>query len=108
MIPVTIVTACRALILPSLGEGFGLPVAEAMACGAPVICGNRCAMSEVSGNAAFCVDPADIEQIASAMERIMHDSMLVRTLRERGLERAKQFSWIRTAQQTKALYQRFL
>jgi glycosyltransferase involved in cell wall biosynthesis len=103
-----LMTECRALILPSLGEGFGLPVAEAMACGAPVICGNRCAMSEVAGDAALCVDPTDIEQIADAMERVRRDDTLAKTLRERGLKRAKKFSWVRAAQQTKELYQTLL
>jgi glycosyltransferase involved in cell wall biosynthesis len=103
-----LMSRCRALILPSLGEGFGLPVAEAMACGAPVICGDRCAMREVAGDAALCVDPTDIEQIADAMERVTSDGTLVKTLRERGFERAKQFSWMRTALQTKELYQTLL
>lgn len=98
----------RALILPSLGEGFGLPVAEAMACGAPVICGNRCAMPEVAGGAALCIDPTDIEQISDAMERVTGEVGLAHSLRERGFERAKQFSWARTAQETLALYKRLL
>jgi glycosyltransferase involved in cell wall biosynthesis len=98
----------RALVFPSIGEGFGLPVVEAMACGAPVICGNRCAMSEVAGGAALCIDPTDIEQIADAMERVMCDTGMVQSLRAGGLERAKQFSWTRTAQETLALYQRLL
>jgi glycosyltransferase involved in cell wall biosynthesis len=79
-----------------------------MACGAPVICGNRCAMSEVAGGAALCIDPTDIEQIADAMERVMCDTGMVQSLRAGGLERAKQFSWTRTAQETLALYQRLL
>jgi len=97
-----------ALILPSLGEGFGLPVAEAMASGAPVICGNRCAMPEVAGGAALCIDPMDIEQIADAMERVTGDAALAQSLRERGIERAKLFSWARTAQEMLALYQELL
>jgi len=103
-----LISGSRALILPSLGEGFGLPVTEAMACGAPVICGNRCAMPEVAGGAALCIDPTDIEQIADAMERVAGDAALARSLRERGLERAKKFSWARTAQEMLALYQRLL
>jgi glycosyltransferase involved in cell wall biosynthesis len=103
-----LISGSCALILPSLGEGFGLPVAEAMACGAPVICGNRCAMPEVAGGAALCIDPTDVEQVADAMERVRSDAELVRSLRKRGIERAKQFSWVRTAQETLALYQGLL
>jgi len=97
-----------ALILPSLGEGFGLPVAEAMACGAPVICGNRCAMPEVAGGAALCIDPTNIEQIADAMERVTSETGLAQSLRDRGFERAKRFSWARTAQEMLALYKGLL
>ena len=103
-----LISGSCALILPSLGEGFGLPVAEAMACGAPVICGNRCAMPEVAGGAALCIDPTDVEQIADTMERVTGDAALVRSLRERGIERAKQFSWARTAQEMLGLYKRLL
>jgi glycosyltransferase involved in cell wall biosynthesis len=95
-----------ALVMPSLGEGFGLPVAEAMACGAPVICGNQCAMSEVAADAAICIEPTDIEQMAAALERISSDTQLAQSMRERGWIRASEFSWKRTAQEILALYQR--
>lgn len=103
---VELLSGSRALLLLSLLEGFGLPLVEAMACGTPVICGNRCAMSEVAGNAALCVDPMDIEQVADAMERLVSDTDLVQLLQQRGLERAKEFTWARTAQETLALYWR--
>jgi len=103
-----LMSASRALILPSLGEGFGLPVAEAMACGAPVICGNRCAMAEIAGDAALCVNPEDIEQIAAAIETVVGDEGLAQSMRERGFEQAKRFSWAHTARQTLALYHTLL
>jgi len=65
-------------------------------------------MPEVAGGAALSIDPTDIEQIADAMERVTGDAALARSLRERGLERAKQFSWVRAAQETLALYQGLL
>jgi len=87
----------QALVFPSLYEGFGLPLLEAMACGTPVVSSNTTAMPEVAGDAALLVDPTSVEQIASAMERIVSDSSLRRQLREKGLARAVQFSWDSTA-----------
>ena len=87
----------KALIFPSLYEGFGLPVVEAMACGTPVITANTTAMPEVAGDAALLVDPTSVEQIAEAMEQIVTDTSLRRQLREKGLARATQFSWATTA-----------
>jgi glycosyltransferase involved in cell wall biosynthesis len=87
----------EALIFPSLYEGFGLPVAEAMACGTPVVTANTTAMPEVAGDAALLVDPTSVEQIAAAMEQIVSDTSLRRQLVEKGLTRAAQFSWATTA-----------
>jgi glycosyltransferase involved in cell wall biosynthesis len=86
----------EALIFPSLYEGFGLPILEAMACGTPVVTANITAMPEVAGNAALLVDPTSVEQIASAMARIASDSSLRQELRENGSARAAQFPWERT------------
>jgi glycosyltransferase involved in cell wall biosynthesis len=83
----------EALIFPSLYEGFGLPIVEAMACGTPVVTANTTAMPEVAGDAALLVDPTSVEQIAAAMERIVSDTSLRWQLREKGLARAAQFSW---------------
>lgn len=82
----------RALVFPSLAEGFGLPVAEAMACGAPVITSDRSSMPEVAGGAAVLVDPEDTADIADGMVRVLSNEELRRDLRERGLERAERFN----------------
>ncbi len=87
----------RVLLLPSLYEGFGLPVLEAMACGTPVITANRASLPEVAGDAALLVDPEDTAALADAIGRIFTDERLVKELRERGLGRVEQFSWEKTA-----------
>jgi glycosyltransferase involved in cell wall biosynthesis len=87
----------RAFVFPSLYEGFGLPVLEAMARGVPVACSNASSLPEVAGDAALLFDPADEPAIADAMTRLLEDTALCEDLRKRGLERAKQFTWERTA-----------
>jgi len=82
-----------ALVFPSLYEGFGLPVLEAMACGTPVVTSNVTSLPEVAGAAAILVDPTDVGAIRDALERIVHDQSLRRELRARGLERVKAYSW---------------
>jgi glycosyltransferase involved in cell wall biosynthesis len=80
-----------ALVCPSLTEGFGLPVLEAMACGAPVVCARAGSLPEVAGDAALYVDPLDIGSIRAGMEQIIQDADLRATLSARGLDRAKLF-----------------
>ena len=82
----------RALVFPSLAEGFGLPVAEAMACGAPVVTSKSSSLPEVAGDAAILVDPEDVDAIATAVARVLEDEGLRRDLRERGYERSQSFS----------------
>jgi glycosyltransferase involved in cell wall biosynthesis len=82
-----------ALVFPSLYEGFGLPVLEAMACGTPVVTSNITAMPEVAADAALLVDPVLVDEIAQAMKQIVNDAGLRTRLRERGLARAAEFSW---------------
>jgi glycosyltransferase involved in cell wall biosynthesis len=96
----TLYSGATAFVYPSLYEGFGLTILEAMACGTPVICSNATALPEVAGDAAITVDPLDAEAIAAAIERLVGDEALLARYRAMGLERAKQFSWDRTAAAT--------
>ncbi|WP_280571300.1 glycosyltransferase family 1 protein, partial [Chromohalobacter sp. 296-RDG] len=87
----------RGLLFPSLYEGFGLPVLEAMACGTPVLTSNVTSLPEVAGDAALLVDPARIEEIASGIEQLENDKQLRAELIAKGLERVKGFTWDITA-----------
>ena len=91
-------------VFPSLSEGFGLPILEAMSCGVPVITSNYGAMAEVAGNAALLVNPYNIDEIAEAMYKVLTDQKLKEDLIKKGLERAKQFSWEKTAKETLEVY----
>ena len=92
-----------AVIFPSLYEGFGLPIVEAMACGTPVLTSNITAMPETAGDAALLVDPRSVEQIAAGIEQIVKDNFLRQRMRERGLVRAARFSWPETCSQVRPL-----
>ncbi len=89
---------------PSLYEGFGMPVLEAMACGTPVITSTTTSLPEVAGEAAMLVDPQSPEQLANALVRVLHNASLRDELRAKGLERAKQFTWERAARETLSVY----
>jgi glycosyltransferase involved in cell wall biosynthesis len=91
-------------VFPSLSEGFGMPVLEALACGVPVITSNVDALPEVTGDAALHVNPYSIDDIGSAMQRVFTDHQLRESLRARGFDRAKGFTWRGTAEQTLAAY----
>jgi glycosyltransferase involved in cell wall biosynthesis len=91
-------------VFPSLYEGFGMPVLEAMACGTPVITSRTTSLPEVAGDAAVLVNPEDAEELADAIMRVLDDPSLQSQLRALGVERAKQFTWQRAAQQTLAVY----
>jgi glycosyltransferase involved in cell wall biosynthesis len=95
-------------VFPSLYEGFGLPVLEAMARGVPVACSNRSSLPEVAGEAALVFDPEDVEAIGSALERLLTDAALAERLRAAGRERAALFTWDRTAELTVDSYRRAL
>lgn len=92
-----------ALVFPSLDEGFGLPLVEAMACGCPVLSSNVSAIPEVVGDAGLLVDPTDTEALALALGRLCDDRALRHDLRRRGFERAERFSWEATARATRAV-----
>lgn len=94
------------LVYPSLYEGFGLPPLEAMSMGCPVVSSNAGPMPEVAGGAAYFFDPSDVEAIRSAMERVAFDTGEREALIAKGLERSKQFSWERCAQETAEVYRR--
>jgi glycosyltransferase involved in cell wall biosynthesis len=93
-----------AFAFPSLYEGFGLPVVEAMACGTPTLISNAAALVEVADNAALCCDPLNVETIAAALEQLLSDAALRDELRQRGLQRADSLSWAHTAEQTMRVY----
>jgi glycosyltransferase involved in cell wall biosynthesis len=93
-------------VYPSYFEGFGLPPLEAMKCGAPVIVGNKTSLPEVVGDAGIMVDPFEIDEIASAIQRMIVDSNLRAQLRIKGLERAKLFDWQETARKTLSVYKK--
>jgi glycosyltransferase involved in cell wall biosynthesis len=93
-----------ALVMPSLDEGFGLPAAEAMACGAAVITSNAPALVEITGDAALHVDARDVGALADAIARVAADASLREQLAARGIEQAKHFTWKRCAELTLAAY----
>lgn len=97
-----------ALIFPSLWEGFGFPVLEAMACGTPVVTSNLSALPEVAGDAAILVNPYQVDEITAAMQMLVQDGTVRSHLRAAGLERARQFRWEKTAEKTAAVLQQFL
>lgn len=89
-----------AFVFPSLYEGFGLPPVEAMACGVPVLTSNVCSLPEVVGDAAVFVNPLNVEQIADGIRELVQNSGQRKELREKGLLRAKHYSWNETARRT--------
>jgi alpha-1,3-rhamnosyl/mannosyltransferase len=98
----------RCLVFPSLAEGFGLPVLEAMRRGVPVACSDATALAEVAGDAALVFDPHDTGAIRAAVRSLLADDALAADLAERGPRRADGFSWERAAQGTVAAYRKAL
>ena len=100
--------AAECFVFPSLAEGFGLPVLDAMARGTPVACSNATALPEVAGHAALYFDPNDAQAIAGALHRLLTDAALRERLRKAGPQQARRFSWETTARATLASYERAL
>jgi glycosyltransferase involved in cell wall biosynthesis len=98
-------SAADLFVFPSLYEGFGLPVLEAMACGTPVIASNSSSLPEVIGDAGIMVDPLDVGALLRAIELVLRYERMRREMRARGLEQAAKFSWERAAAITMEVYQ---
>ncbi len=101
-------SAAEMLVFPSLWESFGLPVVEAMACGTPVLTSQGSCLPETAAGAALLVDPLSVEDIAAGISAIMHGAGLAATLRQKGLERARDFTWRNSALKTLAAYRQAL
>jgi len=99
-------SAATAFVMPSLYEGFGLPVLEAMACGTPTLLSNASSIPEVAGQEnALYFDPKSLDQMADAMHKIVSDENLQQSLKEKGVKRAQDFTWEKMAKETLVIYQ---
>jgi glycosyltransferase involved in cell wall biosynthesis len=101
-------SGAEAFVFPSLCEGLGLPVLEAMACGAPVVASDASAVPETVGGAGVLANARDPHALASALLRVLQDARLRAELRAKGFERVREFSWEQCARETLAVYQELL
>jgi glycosyltransferase involved in cell wall biosynthesis len=92
-------------VLPSFDEGFGIPALEAMSAGVPVVVSNRGALPEVVGDAGLLIDPDDAESLTAALDRLIGDADLREVCALRGLDRAREFTWTRTAREVRRAYE---
>ncbi len=97
--------SATALVMPSLKEGFGLPVLEAMTCGTPVVAANTSALPEVAGDACVFFDPYEIDEMVAAISKVLQDEELRSRLSRLGKERAESFSWRESARRTLQVYE---
>lgn len=102
---ITLYSMADVFAFPSFSEGFGIPLIEAMACGAPVITSNTSSLPEVVGAAALQVDPYDIDALAATITRVLENPQLQAELRQKGYQRARQFTWEEAARKTLHIYQ---
>ena len=100
--------AANVVAVPSHYEGFGFPVLEGMACGTPVVTSNTSSLPEIAGNAAICVDPKSTEAIADGLEAVLTDDAKSRILVNRGKKHVSEFTWERTAKETRTVYKKVL
>jgi glycosyltransferase involved in cell wall biosynthesis len=96
------------MVMPSFIEGFGLPVLEAMACGTPVVCSRAASLPEVAGDAAEYFEPTSVDDLGAALERVLGSRELQETLRHKGLERVKLFTWEECARRHCRVYREAL
>jgi glycosyltransferase involved in cell wall biosynthesis len=101
----TLYRGAACAVFPSVYEGFGLPVLEALACGTPLVTTNTSSLPELLGDAGFALDPDDVQGMAGAILSCLVDEPLAAELRRRGPPQAAQFTWKRTAQETAAVYE---
>ena len=99
-----LLSLAEVLLYTSRRESFGLPILEALACVLPVITSNTSSMPEIAGNAALQVDPERSEEIAKALVNLLSDEEWRKRLKQLGLQRAKEFSWMSSAQKTLSIY----
>jgi len=97
-------SACEMFIFPSLYEGFGFPVLEAMQCGTPVLAGRVSSIPEVAGEAAAYFEPSEVEDMVSAFDRVYGDPETLKEMRQKGFEQARRFDWRQTARKLLQLY----
>src|ERR1700674_2154593 len=96
---------CTVFVMPSLDEGFGLPAIEAMSCGRPVIVSTGNSLEELVGGAGLAVDPRNVDDLTAAIDRVFSSEDLQRSLGEKALRRAAEFSWDRAAHQLLAIFE---
>lgn len=101
-------TGAQMMVFPSLYEGFGIPILEAMACGVPVVSSNTSSLPEVAEDAALLIDPYSVDEIHNALERVITDQNLCKTLIQSGLKQALKFTWEQSAKQLLGLYGQLL